>query len=70
MTRLETWTERDNGELRKDGPGDICGDWVYASDAHELIDELEARIAELERGEYVCRKCGLRKDSEHPKGDF
>ena len=33
-----------------------------ASDEH--IDKLEQRISELERGEYICRKCGLRKDGE------
>lgn len=27
-----------------------------------LIDRLDA----LERGEYICRKCGLRKDGEVP----
>lgn len=28
------------------------------------------RIAELERGEYVCKKCGLRKDAEFERGEF
>lgn len=32
--------------------------------------ELRQQLAELERGEYICNKCGLRKDSEHEKGDF
>lgn len=25
---------------------------------------LRQRVAELERGEYICRKCGLRKDAD------
>jgi hypothetical protein len=24
----------------------------------------------LLQGEFICQKCGLRKDSDHPKGDF
>lgn len=31
--------------------------------------EYERRIAELERGEFICKKCGLRKDSQ-TNGDF
>lgn len=33
-------------------------------------DRLREKVAQLERGEYICKKCGLRKDDEHPKGDF
>ena len=36
----------------------------------ELIIALGARVAELERGEYICKSCGIRKDSDHPQGDF
>lgn len=32
--------------------------------AEEVCDELRKRVAELERGEYICRKCGLRKDAD------
>lgn len=28
------------------------------------------RIAQLERGEYICHKCGLRQDGEKVKADF
>jgi len=28
------------------------------------------RIKELERGEYICKKCGIRKDAKTKKGDF
>jgi len=31
---------------------------------------LRAHIEKLERGEYICKKCGLRKGSDHDKGDF
>lgn len=29
------------------------------------IERLRTSIKELERGEFICRQCGLRKDSEH-----
>lgn len=38
--------------------------------AADEITRLRERVAQLERGEYICKKCGLRKDDEHPKGDF
>ncbi|MFA7290922.1 MAG: hypothetical protein WC023_01615 [Rhodocyclaceae bacterium] len=31
-----------------------------------LCDEIER----LRRGEFICQKCGLRKNDEHPKADF
>jgi hypothetical protein len=33
-------------------------------------DHLKYRVRELERGEYVCKKCGLRKDGESPIIEF
>ena len=36
----------------------------------EQIATKDKRIAELERGEYICKKCGLRKDAEFERGDF
>jgi len=33
-------------------------------------DALDAKVAELERGEYICKRCGLRKDGEGERGDF
>ena len=32
--------------------------------------QLGAECAKLKRGEFICQKCGLRKDSDAPKGDF
>lgn len=32
--------------------------------------ELRWKIAELERGEFACKKCGLRKDDDWEPGDF
>lgn len=29
----------------------------------------EHTVRELKRGEYICKKCGIRKDSEGPQGD-
>lgn len=37
---------------------------------NEEIAKLRASVEELERGEFICKKCGLRKDDEHPKGEF
>ena len=33
-------------------------------------ERLHKRIAELERGEYICKKCGLRKNDDYPPADF
>lgn len=33
-------------------------------------DLLRARCRDLEKHEYVCKKCGVRKDAEFTKGDF
>ena len=32
--------------------------------------ELRKEIEQLKRGEFICQKCGLRKDGEAKKGDF
>lgn len=34
--------------------------------AHVVLAELE----KLEKGEFICNKCGLRKDDEHERGEF
>ena len=36
----------------------------------QRTEALEQRVKELERGEYICSKCHLRKDAEFEKGDF
>lgn len=33
---------------------------------NKTTDELE----QLKRGEFICRKCGLRKDGEHEPAEF
>lgn len=33
-------------------------------------NKLRAELEELKRGEFICRKCGLRKDSEHEHAEF
>lgn len=33
-------------------------------EAASWIDDMRAHIEALERGEYICRKCGIRKDAE------
>ena len=38
--------------------------------AHDAILELRHENGNLLRGEYICHRCGLRKDSDAPKADF
>ena len=38
---------------------------IVLSEASRRINELEARLSALLRGEFICHKCSLRKDSEH-----
>jgi len=53
-----------------------CGDWRddiscrHCSLWEKARSLMRQRIAELERGEYVCKKCGLRKDAEFERGEF
>lgn len=35
-------------------------------DAVGEIERLRIEIARLLKGEYICQRCGVRKDSEHP----
>lgn len=54
--------------------------WVTQNTTKEALHRLRSRqvakvlsdeVLRLMRGEYICRKCGLRKDSEHDgKPDF
>lgn len=37
---------------------------------NEAIDAMRAEFAKLKRGEFICQKCGLRKNDDHAKGDF
>jgi len=46
---------------------------VVRADMEKLETELATVAAErdaLLRGEYICKKCGIRKDGEGEKGDF
>lgn len=36
----------------------------------DALDAKDAEIERLRRGEFICTKCGVRKDGEGPKGDF
>lgn len=63
---------------------DFAGEWSHGMTFHAgsqgwrvvcmlLAEEVRAmreKIAQLERGEYICKSCGLRTDGEGPKGDF
>ena len=41
-----------------------------ANEYRRQIAELKDEIGSLKRGEFICAKCGIRKDDEHEKGDF
>lgn len=36
----------------------------------QAIDALIAEVESLRKNEYICKKCGLRKNDDHPKGGF
>lgn len=42
--------------------GEIC--------SRKHLSKLERELNELKKGEFICPKCGLRKNDEHQKGDF
>lgn len=41
-----------------------------ASDNAALANRYQAELQALKRGEFICMKCGLRKDSESTNPDF
>ena len=43
-------------------------DWVEITRLYEREVKIERDA--LLRGEYICKKCGIRKDGEGQKGDF
>lgn len=48
---------------------------VIRTDARSDTLVLAARVVlaaleRLEKGEFICRKCWLRKDDEHERGEF
>jgi hypothetical protein len=52
---------------------ETVNDFMHGHD--RTFDELQAlclgmaaHIEKLERGEFICKKCGIRKDSENQKG--
>jgi len=40
------------------------------SSLQRQLSKAKKRIAELERGEFICKKCGLRKNAEKVEADF
>ena len=42
-------------------------DWTETA---RLYRDMKAERDSLIRGEYICKKCGIRKDGEGEKGDF
>ena len=42
----------------------------YEAILRNEIVRLDSELAELKRGEFICKKCGLRKDGEGEHGDF
>jgi hypothetical protein len=46
-------------------------EWKRRHDnAVTMLHDSEEEKAALKRGEYVCKKCGIRKDGEGEKGNF
>lgn len=48
-------------------------DFVHSHDVtfeelQSLCLGMAAHIEKLERGEFICKKCGIRKDAEKPEG--
>jgi len=54
----------------KVGRGCVIISERYLEKKDAEIVALKAKVEELERGEYICKKCGLRKDGEGERGDF
>lgn len=59
---------KDGITLPADYSFETVNDFVHSVDAtYELLEALclgmAAHIEKLERGEFICRKCGMRKDS-------
>lgn len=56
------------GEVLED---DYARDEYYrAGDADTVIADLKREIRRLKRGEFICKKCGLRKNGRKPNVDF
>lgn len=55
------------GGTRYREPQDDAAFIAALRNAYPLI---KAAIESLRRGEYICNKCGTRKDAEHDKADF
>lgn len=43
---------------------------IRLANAEKRTNEAEAEVDRLLKGEFICRKCCLRKDGEHPAGNF
>jgi hypothetical protein len=65
-------TQRTDAMIESNGLRCACSEKPIA-----LCIELETELASLKaenerllRGEFICHKCGIRKDHTHPGGDF
>lgn len=45
-------------------------EWAKEYPKGSIVYILSEEIYRLLKGEYICKRCGLRKDDEHEKGDF
>jgi len=79
LTRLLEDAVRDRDWLKTEG--EMLKELIEERDAHDPLlikkhtlqaelEALKAKVAELERGEYICKRCGLRKDGEGERGEF
>lgn len=54
-------------ESAKSVTGNMMREYAALRDKLATANE---QIAALERGEYICKKCFLRSDSTHDKGEY
>ncbi len=63
-------TPRMNAAARKYNKLYPLGATIKVDPVLEEGYKLELELAALKRGEFICSKCGLRKDAEHEEADF
>lgn len=67
----DTWPDHGNVELAVTACLALRQNELKQMDAFKAETEaLRKRVAELERGEHICKQCGLRKDSDKVEADF
>lgn len=62
----------DSGTYIRCGRGDCAKEFNVRINAAAMLTKLSAQVAQLERGEFICKQCGHRKDGEfdHHNANF